>query len=396
MMYRNGGMASTGAGAPASNIEDRWGAAQMGISGLSRLQAEEGVQARRMISHRQRLARALDATGLLPLVEGARNLVGSRLRILAYHRVLTIRDEDAFAFDLDLISASVEQFREQMAFVKRHFHPLTFREWLGIADAGDSPPRDAIVVTFDDGYDDNYRVAFPILRELGVPAVFFVSTGHIDSALPYAYDWLVYIICSTRAARVQIGALDLDVAVPPTIPERRALAADVLDRMKTMSAIGQSETIRELADQLGMPRVGAHDDCRPMTWDELREMHAAGMEIGSHGVSHHMLSKLPRAEMTRELQDSQAALTRELGVPAVSLSYPVGGRDAFDGEVIEAARGASFRVGCSYISGDNPWRPRDLFDLHRLHVEKDLDLSWFRALLAWPALFGHRSRPRTG
>jgi peptidoglycan/xylan/chitin deacetylase (PgdA/CDA1 family) len=364
----------------------------MGISGLSQLQGKEGVRAPRTISHRQRLARVLDAARLLPLIEGARTLIGPRLRILAYHRVLTVRDENAFAFDLDLVSASVEQFREQMAFVKRRFHPLTFREWLAIADAGDPPPRNAIIVTFDDGYDDNHRVAFPVLRELGVPAVFFVSTGHIDSALPYAYDWLVHMICSTHSSRLQIGALDLDVAVPGAIPERRALARHVLERMKTMDAIGQSETIRALAEHLGMPRVSAHADCRPMTWDELREMHAAGMEIGSHGVSHHMLSKLPRAEMRRELRDSQAALTREIGVPAVSVSYPVGGRDAFDGEVIEAARDASFRIGCSYIAGDNPWRPRDLFDLHRLHVESDLDSSWFRALLAWPALFSHRAR----
>jgi len=139
-----------------------------------------------------------------------------------------------------------------------------------------------------------------------------------------------------------------------------------------------------------------HADCRPMTWSELREMHAGGMEIGSHGVSHHMLSKLPREEMAREIQDSQAALTRELGVPAVSLSYPVGGPDAFDRDVIDAARAASFRFGCSYISGDNPSRPGDLFDLRRIHVESDLDAAWFRAMTAWPALFTHRAKQRTG
>lgn len=368
----------------------------MGISSLSRSEAEQGGGAPREIGRRQRIARALDAMGLLSVVGGVRNLGGGKLRILAYHRVLTIRDENAFKFDLDLVSASTEQFYEQMALVRRHFHPLTFRQLLAIWDAGRRPPRNAIVVTFDDGYDDNYRVAFPILRELGVPAVFFVSTGYIDSGLPYAYDWLVHMICTTREPRVHIDALGLDAAIPDAMPERRALAADILDRMKTMDALGQSETIREIADRFNMPRVGAHADCRPITWAQLREMHAAGMEIGSHGVSHHMLSKLPAAEMASEVRDSQGALTRELGVPAVSLSYPVGGRDAFDSDVIEAARAASFRVGCSYISGDNPGRPRDLFDLRRLHVESDLDAPWFRAMLAWPALFTHRAKQRVG
>src|SRR6185312_3382269 len=137
-------------------------------------------------------------------------------------------------------------------------------------------------------------------------------------------------------------------------------------------------------------------DCRPMSWNELREMHAAGMEIGSHGVSHHMLAKLPPDEMAHELDGSQAALTRELGVPAVSVSYPVGGPDAFDHAVIAAARNASFRIGCSYISGDNPARPADLFDLRRIHVESDLDTAWFSAMTAWPTPFTHRAKQRSG
>jgi peptidoglycan/xylan/chitin deacetylase (PgdA/CDA1 family) len=316
------------------------------------------------------------------------------LRVLAYHRVLTVRSEDAFPFDLELVSASAEQFREQMTIVKRRYHPLTFRQLLEFLDAGETPPRDALVVTFDDGYDDNYRIAFPILDELRVPAVFFVSTGYIDDGMPYAYDWLVHMICTARESRVRIAPLGLDAAVPDAMPDRRALAAEILDRMKTMSALDQLETIRSLSETLGIPRV-SHADCRPMSWQQLREMHAAGMEIGSHGVGHHMLAKLPPAEMTHELQGSQTALTRELGVNAVSISYPVGGRDAFDDDVIAAARAASFRIGCSYISGDNARHPEDLFDLRRIHVETDLDAAWFKAMTAWPDLFAHHAKQRS-
>jgi len=367
----------------------------MGFPNLSELEDQSFVDASRKVGLRQRAARALDGMGLLPIVGGVRNLLGGKLRILAYHRVLTIPDENAFPFDLDLVSASAAQFREQMAIVRRRYHPLTFRQLLEIADADKTPPRNAIVVTFDDGYDDNYRVAFPILAELGVPAVFFVSTGYIESGMPYAYDWLVHMICTTREPRVRIDALGLDAAIPDGLPERRALAADILDRMKTMNALGQAETIRSLSEVLGMPRV-PHADSRPMSWTQLREMHAAGMEIGSHGVSHHMLAKLPPAEMAQELEGSQAALTRELGVPAVSLSYPVGGHDAFDADVIAAARRAGFRLGCSYISGDNPSRPGNFFDLRRVHVESDLDAAWFGAMTAWPTPFTHRAKQRTG
>ena len=94
------------------------------------------------------------------------------------------RFDDGFAFDPGLVSASPEAFRRQMIHLREHFHPVTCREVVAALDGGPPLPRDAVLVTFDDGYDDNHAFAFPILRETGVPATFFVATGHIDSGLP--------------------------------------------------------------------------------------------------------------------------------------------------------------------------------------------------------------------
>src|SRR3546814_3608060 len=83
-----------------------------------------------------------------------------------------------------------------MQHLRDRFHPVSCREIVAALDGGPTLPRDAALVTFDDGYDDNHAIAFPILRDLGVPATFFVATGHIDSGLPYAYDWLVHMASS--------------------------------------------------------------------------------------------------------------------------------------------------------------------------------------------------------
>lgn len=343
---------------------------------------------------RRRLARTLHATGALAPLAGLRTAVRRDLRILAYHRVCEIPDADAFAFDLELVSASPKQFRDQMTLVRRRYHPMRFADVLAELDAGRRLPRNTVVVTFDDGYDDNYRTAFPILRELGVPATFFVSTGHIDTGLPYLYDWLVHVVLRIDAPRLVIPELGIDRELGASRPSRRDVAAQVLDRIKAFDAATQVAIIERLAEQARLPRSTGHADCQPMTWSQLREMRDAGMEIASHGVNHRMLAKLPDAEIDAEVAGSQSALVREMGAGASVIAYPVGGFDAFDARVIAAARTAGFRLGCSYVAGTNRLPGSPPFELRRLAVERDMDATWFEAMLGVPELFTYRPRVR--
>ena len=324
-----------------------------------------------------------------------RDLQRRDLRVLAYHRVLRELPGPAFGFDPELVSASAAQFRAQLDFLRRHFHPLRFRDVIEAIDEGRPLPPRAIVITFDDGYDDNHRIAFPILRELGVPATFFVSTGHIDTGRAYAYDWLVHMVRNTGATRLQLAELALDRALPAT-PERRiALAAELLDRLKTLPAPTQAAIIERLEQDWSMPRAHAHDACQPMGWDQLRAMHASGMEIGSHGIWHQMLAKLPRDAMLHEVRASKQAIERELGAPCEVISYPVGGHDAYDDDVVHAVEDAGYRLGCSYRSGTNALPLRDRYALRRLAVERDMDIAWFAAQASLPEVFSYPSRRRT-
>jgi hypothetical protein len=252
------------------------------------------------------------------------------------------------------------------------------------------------VVTFDDGYDDNYRVAYPILRELGVPATFFVSTSHIDSGRPFGYDWLVHMILRAPVQRLVLPELDLDLPMPPLRAERRQLASQVLRRMKGFGDAVQSSIIGRLERDWQMPSDAGHPDCRPMSWDALREMKASGFEIGSHGVGHCMLAKLPPEQLEAELVESRAALERELGEPAILLSYPVGGDLAFDRRVMEATMAAGYQAACSYICGTNPQSALNRYALHRLPVERVMGTGWFAAMLTLPELMGYPTVSRIG
>lgn len=347
-------------------------------------------------SRRHYLASFLWRSRLVDIMAKLRSAVVADLRILAYHRVLSVEDEDAFGFDLDLVSASALQFRAQMEWLKRSYRPIRFRDVVDAWERGQPLPPRSVIVTFDDGYDDNYRIAFPILRELGVPATFFVSTGHIDSSRVFAYDWLVHMILQSTAARLCIPELTIDETMPTTRSARRALAARLLDGMKWLDADLQSKVIERLERDWSISRAPGHPDCRPMSWDQLREMQAAGMEIGSHGIWHNMLAKLPAQAMRTEVGESKRALERELGSVAEVISYPVGGQDAYDEAVIAAARESGFKLGCSYVSGTSPVPLGPEFELRRLPIERHMDLAWFASLLGIPEAFTYPSRERIG
>jgi peptidoglycan/xylan/chitin deacetylase (PgdA/CDA1 family) len=131
-----------------------------------------------------------------------------------------------------------------------------------------------------------------------------------------------------------------------------------------------------------------------MTWDQLREMRDAGMEIGGHGVHHRMLAKLPDDALLAEISECQARLTAELGAPAIAVSYPVGGPDAYDARVIDAVRAHGFLIGFSYINGVSTPSDANRYRLLRTAAEADVDDGWFQGLLAAPELFSHASKLR--
>ena len=133
-----------------------------------------------------------------------------------------------------------------------------------------------------------------------------------------------------------------------------------------------------------------------MTWAQLREMHAGGMEIGSHGVGHRMLAKMPRAAMREEVATSKRTIERELGSEARVMSYPVGGADAYDDEVVAAVRDAGFRMACSYLAGPEKLSLDVRYAMRRIPVERQMDADWFESMLALPEVFCHPSRMRGG
>lgn len=340
-----------------------------------------------MTGLRDLAATALDAVGVPRAALALAPPPAGAVTILAYHRVLDVPDEERFPFDVELVSASREAFRRQVAHVARHFTPITFAALQAALDRGEAPPRRALIVTFDDGFIDNYRVAFPVLREFGVPATIFVSTGYVDRQEHYWYERVAHAVLTARAPRLGLPG-GASVELGTGYGARRPALKRLLGELKRLEDDARRREIPRLVAELDPASPCEGDDrSGPMTWAQVKEMSDAGIEFGSHGVDHPVLARASDEVLERELVQSRARLEAQTGKPVHALAYPVGGPGAFDARVVAAAKAAGYRFGVSYVAGVDNVGTWDPFAIRRLHVERYTGDARFRAMLALPRHF---------
>jgi len=331
-------------------------------------------------SKKQRLAAALDFARVFDVAERLQRR-RNYITILGYHRILEI-DPRTYPYDEDIVSASPDEFDRQMSYVRAHFDVMTFEE-LAVALRDDRVPKRALLITFDDGYRDNYAVALPILRRHGLRAIVYVATGYVGGIETFWYEKIAYWMKASRRPAVQFGPSG---TVLPLGDRRVETLGHIRTTLKLADEIEHPRLMAQLAEQMDVPLEHSHL-VATMTWDEIREMHAQGTEIGAHTVSHLNMAKIGPERLEREVRDSKAAIERETGTRVVSLAYPMGGRAHHNEAVKQMVRAAGFDFGVSYIEGINPLDSFDRYALRRIHVERNTAFTDFKAALQFPGIF---------
>lgn len=341
-----------------------------------------------MLGKKALLGEAWSASGLAPAVLKLVPRGPRRLIVLAYHRILDIADEDAHPGDPELVSTSVSGFERQMRFVRDNFTPLSLADVLDTLDRGAPLPPRSLVVTFDDGHFDNYTNAFPVLKSLGVPATIFLSTAYIDSPhTPFWFDRVAQLFFHAPAGQMALRELEY-TATLGTTQTRRHETGQLLRRLKREPNVRRLAVLDELEALLAQHvPAGKAPRRSAMTWDEVRKMASAGIEFGSHTVTHPILSRLDDAEVLRELSDSRERIRSQTGRPTDTVAYPVGKADAYDDRTIQAAKACGYRIGLSYETGVNAHLGAALFELRRLAVERYVSFGNFKAMLTLPEVF---------
>jgi peptidoglycan/xylan/chitin deacetylase (PgdA/CDA1 family) len=323
-------------------------------------------------------ARVLDVSGLGRVLR--RGLGWRGVLVLTYHRI--VEDERQLTAR-GVWSATPAAFREQVRFLAEHCDPIGVEQ----LEERMRARRPSVLITLDDGYRDNAEIALPILREHGLPAVFFLTTGFLDRTATAWWDEIAWMV--QRSPDGPAAVRDRSRAAFGLANDSGADIVGALIRdYQRLPLRDQQPFLERLANMTRSGRRPPHDDDDDwMSWDDVHRLVQAGMTIGAHTVTHPVLASLPPEGQREEIVGSLTRIEQQLGLRPEVFSYPVGTRQAFDGRSRAAAAGSGVRLAFSNYGGLAAPRPWDPYDVPRSNVIPTTTAAAFRAMSAVPRLF---------
>lgn len=300
----------------------------------------------------------------------------SDLLVLCFHGVVQERRPDPANYGNWVVASD---FREQLLWLSRHFEPIGLdglHRWETEEWNSRKPP---LLITFDDGYRNNFQVAAPILLECGWPAVFFLATGYIGTDRMLWTDEVRSRVLNWPDPTIQMpgdGNIQQQMSIP--LPERIELMRRIKQSCKELSEGDRAEYITYLRARVpGSIPVDDPEARAFMSWDEARLLVKMGFDIGSHTVEHSILARLDAAALQEELRRSKKMIEKEIGRNCLAVAYPNGQAQDVSEAVYDEVRAAGYVYG---FMGTPGWQQRtgDPRRIQRIHAPGHQNLDTFQ------------------
>lgn len=285
-------------------------------------------------------------------------------------------------------SMPVSQFRMQMEYLARNFQVVSMDQ---IAD-GDFPTGEGkchVAVTFDDGYRDNFLHAFPILKQLGIPATIFLAAGSIESGEMPWYDKVRLAFMLTPLVRGSFADLGGPEFVLDSERVRVAAVRQVLAWLRQAGDATRLQALQQLYDLLRVPPT-LNLPGTMLNWDEIREMRANGISFGAHTITHPVLAALPVERQEEEIVGSKKLIEARLQARVRHFAYPFGKPGDIGPEAKRIVRQAGYETAVTTVYGTNDPQ-QDPFELKRFCLLEG-DPGIFGLKVDWNRMYDN---PRT-
>jgi len=260
-----------------------------------------------------------------------RNITKSHIVIVMYHRISPKKDSWSSG------SVSPESYERSIEYFYRHYEIIPLKKLAeDISQKNHLPPK-GIVLTFDDGYKDNYLYAYPILKKYGIPATMFLTTGPIGTGNLFWWDKVSYVVHHTIADQIDMSEMGYISTKSPLAKTQSS--ALIVEKLMTMPEEKKQSVIKNLIDSSGVEFPTDLGRELLLSWDEVREMSNNGIEFGAHSVNHPILTKLPLEEAKREIIQSKKDVENNIGKQVFSFCYPNGN---FNYEIVKFIKYCGF------------------------------------------------------
>ena len=221
------------------------------------------------------------------------------------------------------------------------------------------------IITFDDGYEDNFTYAYPILKKLNIPFVIYVSVGLVNDHTPI---WNYPLIIE----RVVKKNDELNIGGQKYVCQTQEQKNETFLKFKVLLFTLPYAQLQEEFKRLFAKYLT--DDAVPkntLTWEQIEEMAKDSLcTIGSHTMSHCRLTITDEDALQYELGESKKILEQHIGKPVAHLSYPYGWKYDVSAEAIVFAQKAGYKTALRSFGGPVRKKDSDLYNIKRIQVNE--------------------------
>lgn len=294
------------------------------------------------------------------------------LSILLYHGFSCPTDSTG-ATILKRKYMNIEIFENHLKLFTKYCTPISLEDVL----SNKNLPANPVVLTFDDGYKNNYIYAFPLLKKYKVPATIFVTTGFIDQTSYIWCDRLEFMLDNVSNKNIDFVWFNKKLTLELSTGEQKLKTINnIKNYLKSLPESEKLIFIDKLQDILEIDydwdKIPAL--LLPLTWDEIRDMKESGLiSIGSHTVTHPILSRCTYEQQRGELMISRQRIVDELKEDCILFAYPNGKPVDYNQETIKLLKESGYlgavTTNIGYVDNTN----RDNAQLNRFGTDITLE-----------------------
>jgi peptidoglycan/xylan/chitin deacetylase (PgdA/CDA1 family) len=293
-------------------------------------------------------------------------LVKRNTAIIAYHRI-----DRTTKYPWSIGCVDPEDFDSEISYLRKRYQILSLDELVDALYGLKTLPRNAAVITIDDGYKDIYLNAYPILRKHNVPATVFLVTGNIGTGNLFWWDKFRYVIWHTGLKTIELD----DANIYQLDPDNRQRAISVIEgKLKKIPDEKRVELIDKIVRQSGVDISPDFGKELILSWEEIKIMSRNGIDFGAHTVNHPILTRLPLEKAEKEILDSKRQIEKELGKEVTTFCYPNGGPDDFNKEIEEILKNNGFKCAVTFAPAAFVLPPAQSYRLPRIGGTSSYDM----------------------